>query len=450
MPARDERSTPPAHPPPSLSLQGGERARADAASCHGQSADAPVPAEVLVARQPIFAADGELYAYELLFRGSGHTDHAANDDDAASYYTINGAIHLIGWSVLTGGHRAFVNFTRQLLLEDAYTLLPRHGSVIEVLEGVVPDRPIVKACARIKEAGYMVALDDVVLADASHPLLALADIIKVDFLQARPAQRRDLAMLCRRRGILALAEKVETHQQAEEARADGYAYLQGYFFCRPQLRSSRDLRPIHQAHLQFLAQITAEEIDLDQLERIIRSDPSLTYKLLRYINSAAFGMPRQIVSVHQALTLLGARRLRRWGGLVALTGLAQEHCPELVRRCLARARFCERMGELIGDKGAAPSLFMLGLLSGLHTVLARPMHEVVADLPVSDEFRRTLLGESTAISDIPRLARACERGHWQRATALGAKLQIAPADLARTQHEALAWTDNLWQADQAA
>lgn len=410
------------------------------------SHDSPAPIEkpgddVFIARQPIFDGARKAYAYELLFRGSRENRFDAVDVDDASFHALNNVIHLMGLTALTNGSRAFINFNRRLLLEDAYRLLPRDLVVIEILEDVEADDAIVAACRRIKEAGYTIALDDCVCAEQHKPLWPLASIVKVDFLGCPSEQWRALADWCRQRNVIALAEKVETEEHFEEAKRAGYTYFQGYFFCRPAMHSTRDLRAGQAAYVRFLREINAPELDYRRLEETIKQDASLSYKLLRYLNSAAMGLNQRVTSIQQALALLGTEPLRKWGSLIALTGLAENKPQELLVTCLARGRFCERIGELVDSGQHRESLFIMSLLSGLNAVLDQPMGQVLQDVAVAEDIREALLGKRTTLGKIYALAQACERARWERIASLAEALKLPHTQVAKIQCEATTWAD---------
>ncbi|MFP4145066.1 MAG: EAL and HDOD domain-containing protein [Phycisphaeraceae bacterium] len=397
--------------------------------------------EIFVARQPVFDLDRQVHGYELLFRGSRENHFTGGDGDTASLHTLNNALHLMGLPSLTGQKPAFVNFTRKLILDGVHTLLPSDLAVIEILEDVPHDREVLDACAAMKDEGYRLAMDDCSAVTPDSPLWEMVDIVKVDFMKCTPNERYELADRCRARGVAALAEKVETEQHFQEARSAGYSYFQGYFFCRPEIRSGRDLRASQVPYLRFLQQINEEQIDYDALEQTVKQDASLSYKLLRYLNSAALGLAQRVTSIHHALVLLGEEPLRKWGSLVALTGLADQCPSELMVTCLSRGQFCERVGALAGRDDAGGALFLLGLLSGLNAVLGRPMREVLQDVPVDADIRDALLGRQTPTGALYSLARACERGNWERVGEIADRLGVPLWRVAEAHREALVWAD---------
>ena len=239
-----------------------------------------------VARQPIFDAEQNVFAYELLFRTGMEDFFNFDDSDQAASSVIVDSFLLFGLETLTGGQKAFINCTREMLVKGYMALLPKEQVVVEILETVEPDEEIIGACLRLKRAGYLLALDDFVYEDKYEPLLELADIIKVDFQATEAAGRKSLVERMAPRGVKLLAEKVESKQEFEQAVEMGYDYFQGYFFSRPQILSGQDVPGYKLNYLRVLQAVNRPEVNLREIENVIKQDVSLTYKLLRYLNSA--------------------------------------------------------------------------------------------------------------------------------------------------------------------
>jgi EAL and modified HD-GYP domain-containing signal transduction protein len=302
---------------------------------------------------------------------------------------------------------------------------------------------VIEACRGLKSAGYELALDDFVFKPAYKPLLRMADYVKVDFMQSDAAERRRLAAHVNDQDLALLAEKVETANDLTQAKKTGYSFFQGYFFCKPEVRSGHDLRAAQTSYLQLLQELNAPQPDFDRLEQVIKQDTSLSYKLLKYLNSAAVGVKRRVESIHQALVLLGLQPLRKWGSLIALNGLCADKPEELLVACLTRGWCCEQFGREIGYIREAPSLFVMGLLSGLDAILDRPKEEVLEEVPVETRIKEAVLGEDTELGRISRLALACEQGDWSTVATLAEQLGTNPQRAGEIHREALQWADSM-------
>ena len=215
-----------------------------------------------------------MFGYELLFRDGIENVFRANDTEAAARSTLDSTL-LMGFDVLCDGQRAFINCTRELLLKDGITLLPSEQTVVEVLEAVAPDDLVVAACERLKVAGYTLALDDYVANDPRERLATFADILKVDFERTTRPQQEELVKRFAPQGRRMLAEKVETHDQFQAALDMGYVYFQGYFFRRPEVLQAREIPTNRVNYLRLLASVSKDEMDLREVESIIKTEASV-------------------------------------------------------------------------------------------------------------------------------------------------------------------------------
>jgi c-di-GMP-related signal transduction protein len=389
-----------------------------------------------VARQTILTSDEKVFGYELLFR-NGLEDFFCNPDvDSASRSTLNTSM-LIGLDVLCDGRRAFINCTRDILLKDYITLLPSAQVVIEVLESVPADELVIAACQRMKAAGYMIAIDDFAVNDPREPLTDLADIIKVDL---RATSASDAAAMVKTYGpwrCRMLAEKVETREEFLAAKKAGFLYFQGYFFRRPELVSTHEIPANRVNYLRMLKAVSEPELNVRALENMVKGEASLCYRLLRYMNSAAFGFSAEIHSVRHALSILGEREVRRWIRLVATLGAGQGKTTDLVLSALVRARFCELLSPKLqhGDS----DLFLMGMLSLMDTILEIPMPQVLDNIPIDHESKTVLLGKAGRLRPFYQLMLAQESGEWQAVSDLSSQLHIPETDVAEAYWQALQW-----------
>lgn len=395
--------------------------------------------ELFIARQPIFDVKQKVYAYELLFRSGLHNYFDCDDIDHASSSVIANSFLLFGLDEMTDGHWAFLNCTRKVLVDNLATALPKKQAVIEILESVEPDAEVIEACRRLKRQGYVLALDDFVYHKDFEPLLELADIVKVDFLQSGPGERQRISTLLRRRGIRLLAEKVETQEEFEQALAMGYELFQGYFFSKPVILTRRDLPTNKLQYLRVLREIHSPEIDFQSMGRIVQSEISLSYKLLKLINSAAFGMRHKISNIVQALSLLGERELRTWVSLLSVSAMADDKPEELVLSSLIRARFCEQAAHLVGEDAQRSELFLMGLFSQLDAILDRPLIELLDEIQVSLPIHQALSGEDGIPRRLLETGIALERGRWEQLSQLAAGFAIAERDFFEIYLDAIKW-----------
>lgn len=357
-----------------------------------------------VARQPILHSDRCLTAFELLFRDSNENRCPPGDPDLASRKTVDTAI-LLGLETLSGGHRVFLNCTENLILEGLPTLFPPEVTAVEILESVRPTPQLIDACRDLKRAGYWIALDDFVERPGYEPLVDLADVIKIDVRATSAAEWPALTRKYLRNNRQFLAEKVETEDEFSGAKALGFTLFQGYLFSKPSILSTSSLEALDANHLRILRTLASPELNLLEVESIIKSDPALCYRLLRFLNSSAFYRQDEIRSVLHALTLLGEIEIRKWMLLVCALGAgggaSKRH---LLESALIRARFAESLAPKMNLSSS--SLFILGILSLMPAILDVSVETLVELVAVSTELRAALLGTPNPLR-IDLVVRSC-------------------------------------------
>ena len=303
--------------------------------------------EKFLARQPIFNSERDVYGYELLFRSGPGNFFDGSHPEAAAASAVD-SLFLFGIDRLTHGRRAFINCTRDFLLRDFPATLPTDRVVLEVLETVEPDDEIVAACRRLKNMGYLIALDDFQESPAWLPLTELAAFIKVDVLLSSELEQQRLSRTFAKKHLRLVAEKVESYDDFQRTLGWGYSFFQGYFFSRPEMLTRHDIPSNKLNYLRVLQAVNQKEMNLHDVSDCIKSEASLGYRLLRYLNSPAFPLTAEVHSIPHALSLLGERGVRRWVSLVAIACMGDNKPEELIMLPLIRAHFCESLAPLAG------------------------------------------------------------------------------------------------------
>jgi c-di-GMP-related signal transduction protein len=376
--------------------------------------------ERFIARQPIFDKRLRVFAYELLFRGGPQNYFQPARNAAAT--VIADSITPVDLQNLTGPARAFINVDELALRLGAPRLLPPDRIVVEILETATPSEEIVKICRELREAGYLLALDDFVDDPKLAPLIELASFLKVDFQLVDAPGRERIARKHANNSLALLAEKVETEMELSEARHLGFSYFQGYFFCKPSMIETREIPSNKLLQLQLLNAVASPELNYGVIEHLLKREPNLLYRLLRYLNSPLLGLRTDIHSVRQALTLLGEEEFRRWVSIFAVLSMSSGKPPELIRTALARAYFCENFSDSAGPGGQKSSLFLMGLLSVTDALLDKPIVEVLGTLPVAQDVKTALAGGKNPFRDVYDLIRALERADWPQVSAIAEKM----------------------------
>jgi EAL and modified HD-GYP domain-containing signal transduction protein len=386
-----------------------------------------------VARQPILDLRGKVHGYELLFR-DGPEAVFRGDGDLATRTMLDNTV-LFGLGRLTCGLPAFVNCTTEALTGELIHLLPSGMTVLEILESLNLTPILIAACRNLKAAGFRLALDDFTWKSGIEPLVELADYIKVDFsLVDSPARRR---LLKRLGGITfaLIAEKVETEEQFNQARDEGFTLVQGFYFCRPLLLENHKVPANRLAHIEILRLLHDDTIDLRKLTDLVKREASLTYRLLRFINSPVCAMRQEVRSVQTALMAVGEETFRRIATLAIASELNAGQPAEVLHMAFVRGRFCELAAELCAlDR---TEQYLLGLLSLLPAMLRLPMKDLAPSLPLREEIHRALLGENVAERGLLAWSERYERGDWGACDAIVEANKIEEKDLLRCYEEAM-------------
>jgi c-di-GMP-related signal transduction protein len=314
---------------------------------------------VFVARQPIFNRKEQVVAYELLYRESEKNFFSGIDGDQATTELMINSFLNIGIDKLTEGKRYYVNFTEGLLASGLPTYFDPDQLVVEILEDVPITLELIERCRHLKSLGYTIALDDFCLKhrvkrDLLHQLLASIDILKIDFFKTTQQERQSILRSCRNHRLTFLAEKVETRKEYEQAVKDGFHLFQGYFFSEPVVIDGQDITYHFHAYYELLHELSEDQPDIENVTNIIERDLSLSYQLLKLLNSPANRPIQKIKSIRQAIVLLGFKEIKRWIFILSFKDLTKKQNSsknEVVKISLIRAKLC----ELLAKKNEPPS-----------------------------------------------------------------------------------------------
>ena len=395
---------------------------------------------VFIARQPIFDRNLNVVAYELLYRASGQANSAAGmiDPNKASKEVLVNAFSVIGLEKITNGLPALVNITKEILVTGALPKGLQKMLIPEVLEDVLVDKDVLQEVKNLINLGYDVALDDFVFSDEWIPLVGLARYIKLDVLALGASgveeQLAKLRVIGNMDGKL-LAEKVETHEEFELYRTLGFDYFQGYFLCKPHVMAGESVPASGLVIMSLLSELSKDDYDIDKVERILCQDPRLSYKLLCVVNSASFGLSRNIKTISDAIVILGSQELRRWSSMLALSSVDNKP-HELLVTAVVRGKMCELVAERLGRKFSG-GYFTAGLLSILDALLDKPLEEIVEKMPLSAEIELALLNGSGDIGEVLNGVIAYECGFFEGSMLPG----MTPDDLWDIYIRTLEWAD---------
>jgi len=402
-----------------------------------QSAVVPTDKLRYMARQPILDARGKVHGYELLFR-AGPGAGFSGDGEVATRTMLDNTV-LYGLEKLTAGLPAFVNCTAEALIGRTVEVLPPHHTVLEVLETVAPTLELLEACLKLKRKGYRIALDDFIWGAEWEPFLELADYVKVDISVVGPKDRA--ALLARMRGMPArmLAERVETQAEFEQTRLEGFTLFQGFYFCRPVLIKNREIPTNRMIHLELLRALLQDPLDHLALAELVKRDPSLTYRLLRLVNSPMFGMRNEIRSIQSALGLVGDGLFRRMATVAIASELNGGEPSELLRMTFQRGRFCELAAGRVGLN--ATEQYLLGILSLLPALLRAPMDSLAGFMPLREAALEALLGAHNLERRTLDWIEYYEQGNWEICDKASERMGLAETVLPELYAEAVLWAE---------
>ncbi len=398
---------------------------------------------LMVGRQPILDQHGVTYGYELLYRGDGDHDFFKISAEEVTSSVINSSFFETEIGSISSGKVSFINFTAQLILDEIWRVVPKHRVVIEFLETIEATPEIIAAAKNMKAADYKIALDDFVYREDLEPLIELADIIKVDIQDNDSATIASFARRFLPKGKIMLAEKVETLQEFKTCRDLGYTLFQGYFFARPSLMPTTSRQDSKTSKLRLMQKIHDPDVDYGELVEVLKADPNLSLKLLKYINSVAMGVRHEITSLRMALALIGLMNFKKWASVLIMASFSDGNPMELLRLTLIRGRFCELLSEAIGQADHSSEYFLVGIFSLLDATLDKPMDVLVKDLPLADEIIETLLGHETRYQQILRIAYTLESNMEikTKLDEIGCKLD--EATVAQINQSAIIWSDEI-------
>ncbi len=408
------------------------------------SKEALASANVFVARQPIFTAKRDIWAYELLFRSNRSSQQAHIADANQATWQVIADGYTLARSGIGSQIKAFINFPEELLRKDWAFALPAETTVIEVLEDVPPDPAIRDRLAMLKTNGYTIALDDYVGQEGYESFLEVADIIKVDILGMKNRTIKEIVQRLKPYGCRLLAEKVEDSETFEACRSMGFDLFQGFFFSRPEIIPGRKFSSTQLSRLRLLKELSSEDFEMSQLTEIIQSDVSLSYRLLQYINAVQFNTSAKVESIYRAVCLLGRRNIEQWLRVSVMADMnATDSGKEVLWLSVTRGRFLQLLAEYHPMPFPPTSMFLLGLFSLLDVLLSQPMRTIVKDIPLEEKLKECLVGQNETVCPWLAFMTLEERGQWEESQAILEKEGISPVLASDLGLHAQQWASNM-------
>ncbi|MCP4119894.1 MAG: HDOD domain-containing protein [Desulfobacteraceae bacterium] len=398
--------------------------------------------DIYVARQPILDRQQRTVAYELLFRDGLENSFPDMDGDTATFRLLSNTFFSMGINWISMRKPVFINFPQALIEHEIPLFFPKKNVVIEVLEDVNPDKKVIRALTRLKKKGFRIVLDDFLYSPELTPLIRNADIVKFDFRGSSIEEiEKMMTALSGFPNLKFLAEKIETHGEFKKALEMGFHFFQGYFFEKPMILTNKSIPVVKISLIRLIAQVSVKEIDFSRLTRMIREDVSISFRLLKFINSAYYRRTIPVDSVKDAVTLMGEREIKKFILLIASAGLAAGKPKEIVATAIITGRMCELLGQEVETGFSDEELFTLGLFRNIDAMLDMPMEEVLRDLPFTRRIKQALLGRNKELAQFFGVITDFMRGDWENLRHHSRRLSIPVETMKDAYRDAVTMAD---------
>ena len=387
-----------------------------------------------VARQPILDKQGQVYSYDLLFRNAPQAI-LRRDADAAVETMLDNEV-LFGLERLTNGVPAFITCNADALTEDLVLVLNPSLTVLAIPADVEPTPRLIEACRGLRSRGFRISLDDFSWNESAISLIEHVHYIRADFRKFDRAGREPLGKLDLA-AISLVARNVETQDDYTQAIAKSFTLFQGSYFCNPVLLKQRKIPANRLFHFDIVRELYRDPIDIKKISHLLRSDASLTFRLLRLVNSPLYALRQEVRSIETAIMMLGEDAFRRSISLAIMSEMNSEQPVEILHMGLLRARFCELAARIFRQDPSEQ--YLLGLFSLLPAMLSVPMEEIVACLPLRGAVCEALTGVENSERSLLSWIEAHEQGKWETCDRIASAQGLHSSQLIVWYEEALIW-----------
>jgi len=397
----------------------------------------------IIGRQPVVNDQQQIIGYEFFFRNEAEGSNTPFEEDIQTCARIlNTTMDEMHENWLLGQQLAFINVDHVMLNSVFLELMPAEKTVLEVVHHLQVTPEILARCQELKQLKFRIALDNPQHYPHLEALLPYADYIKIDMRNVDLAQATQWLKKYQQGQCTLIAEKVEENSQFQGLLDAGYQQFQGYFYAKPENISSKVINPSFDGVLHLL-NLVSQEAENKEIENGFKRDTTLSYKLLRYINSVGFGLSCEVQSIGHALTILGRNQLYRWLTLLMVTAGNNSSSPALMKTSITRGRLTELLGEPFFEKRDRDNLFVVGVFSLLDVMLKVPMENILEKLQLPETIVDALVERQGIFGPFLKLTEACEDANNEEILEMAAMLQLKPEKVNQCHMEALAWTEAL-------
>ncbi len=405
---------------------------------------------VFLGRQPILDRSESIFGFELLFRSNEYINSANVDDDVyASFRTFINILQEFQIKDIVGNNLAFINANHEVISSDTLEFIPKNKFVIEILEDSAVDEQLIKRIVHLKNQGYIFALDDFTLdreyLDNFRVLLDKVSYIKVDIKLVDIDKLKSKINILKKTNAKLLAEKVETREEFELFKHMGFDYFQGYYFAKPDILKTESFDPSKLTILRIINMISKGNNVSDIID-IFKTNPDLSYSLLRFINSAAFCFKNRIKSIKHAITLLGMGQLRKWLLLLNYVSKGRNVSKSpLFQTAVIRAKVMENLSLESSpyNSAQADSAFFTGILSLLPVLFNVPGEEILRELSLDEDVSKAVLNHEGTIGKLLEFAIALEELNMSKMESLSRQLMIPINDISKAKLSSYLWLNKI-------
>lgn len=394
------------------------------------------PKDLCLARQPIFDTSTVVYAYELLHSPLNPNSAPAIDANASSSQVLINAFLDIDIEDVSNNLPSFISVSRDFLVGRLPMPFPPQSLVLQIPASMEVDIALLQGLRYFKEEGFKLALEGYRFEQGSFQLAGLVDFVKIDITGYTPQALKEGVAKLAGKDFTLIAQQVETREAFEQCHDAGFKFFQGSFISKPLVMKGNVLKPNRLAVLKMLKLLEDPDSSISVLEELISQDVTLSFKILRIINSAYYGFRRKIESVKQAVVALGLKVIRNWFILISLTDI-DDKPQELMQLTLLRARMMQSLTNAMGlnkDTG-----FTIGLFSSIDAIMDQPMREILEKLPFSEEISEALLHREGVFGQMLNIVLHYEQGDWAFIKNSGFEM----SELSTFYFEAMYWSRGL-------
>ncbi|RCW57360.1 EAL and HDOD domain-containing protein [Halanaerobium sp. ST460_2HS_T2] len=382
----------------------------------------------IAARKPVLDSNQEVFAYEIIFKNSIE-EKGISENSKLFIEEISDDIKFFENSNLADGKKVFIHFNADLIQSEVPQLVSKDNLGIEISEDIKLKNEIINTIKKLKDNGCLLILNQSVKNPAVN-LYEYADIIKIDYKKASKTEHRSFIETIRNKNssqIKFLAQNIDEHHQFKEAKAAGFDYFQGVFFTKADMVNDSGTPGYKINYLNVLKELNKADVDFDKIEKLIKNDISMSFSLLKTINSASYGY--NVASIKQASALLGVKGLKKWSLLYLINGLKDDKPNILFVNTLTRAKFAESLAEEFNAADKSEDLFTMGIFSMLDAFLNRSMAKIMEETALTEEIKEAILIREGVMGEILNLVIAFERVKWDQVALIERKNQLDPKKL---------------------